>query len=94
MFSLTRAASSSAPQVFSFDHSFWSADPSDTHYVGQEAVFNHLGADVLDNAFQGYNACIFAYGQTGAVFFASTLPFPELMMVLLVFSFFLDARLG
>lgn len=22
--------------------------------------------DVIDSAFQGYNACIFAYGQTGA----------------------------
>jgi len=25
-----------------------------------------LGRDILDNAFQGYNACIFAYGQTGS----------------------------
>lgn len=24
-----------------------------------------MGRDILDNAFQGYNACIFAYGQTG-----------------------------
>lgn len=28
-------------------------------------VFDALGRDILDNAFQGYNACIFAYGQTG-----------------------------
>nr|CAD7399277.1 unnamed protein product [Timema cristinae] len=32
---------------------------------GQEVVFDSLGRDILDNAFQGYNACIFAYGQTG-----------------------------
>ena len=31
----------------------------------QEEVFKALGLDILDNAFQGYNACIFAYGQTG-----------------------------
>jgi hypothetical protein len=29
-------------------------------------VFTELGVDVLDNAFQGYNACVFAYGQTGS----------------------------
>ncbi len=31
----------------------------------QEHVFKSLGMDILDNAFEGYNACIFAYGQTG-----------------------------
>ena len=31
----------------------------------QEAVFQALGLDILDNSFDGYNACIFAYGQTG-----------------------------
>ena len=32
---------------------------------GQEVVFDALGTDILENAFDGYNACIFAYGQTG-----------------------------
>ena len=27
-----------------------------------------MGIDVLENAFNGYNACIFAYGQTGNFF--------------------------
>ena len=39
-----------------------------THFnlcSGQEKVFKCLGLDILDNAFEGYNACIFAYGQTG-----------------------------
>lgn len=31
----------------------------------QDEVFKCLGVDILDNAFQGYNACILAYGQTG-----------------------------
>ncbi|XP_063729758.1 kinesin-like protein KIF13A [Symsagittifera roscoffensis] len=29
-------------------------------------MFEDLGLDLLENAFQGYNACIFAYGQTGS----------------------------
>ena len=29
-------------------------------------VFDDLGQGVLDSAFEGYNACIFAYGQTSA----------------------------
>ena len=34
-------------------------------FIGQEEVFNHLGHSVLERAFEGYNGCIFAYGQTG-----------------------------
>ena len=34
-------------------------------FIDQEKVFRCLGTDVLTNAFNGYNACIFAYGQTG-----------------------------
>ncbi|MGH0161128.1 UNVERIFIED_CONTAM: hypothetical protein FKN15_043329, partial [Acipenser sinensis] len=34
--------------------------------AGQEVVFKCLGEGILENAFQGYNACIFAYGQTGS----------------------------
>lgn len=34
-------------------------------FLGQEVVFKCLGEGILENAFQGYNACIFAYGQTG-----------------------------
>ena len=33
----------------------------------QAAVFEVLGKDILDSSFEGYNACIFAYGQTGKV---------------------------
>ncbi len=54
-----------AAQVFNFDHSFWSHDPADAHFVDQLTVFRDLGTDVLNNVFEGYNACIFAYGQTG-----------------------------
>uniref|UniRef100_A0A3B1J514 Kinesin family member 13A n=1 Tax=Astyanax mexicanus TaxID=7994 RepID=A0A3B1J514_ASTMX len=53
--------------VFAFDHCFWSMDESNVpKYAGQEVVFKCLGEGILQNAFQGYNACIFAYGQTGS----------------------------
>uniref|UniRef100_A0A8C2XQS2 Kinesin family member 13A n=1 Tax=Cyclopterus lumpus TaxID=8103 RepID=A0A8C2XQS2_CYCLU len=53
--------------VFAFDHCFWSMDESNVpKYAGQEVVFKCLGEGILENAFQGYNACIFAYGQTGS----------------------------
>ncbi|XP_061530916.1 kinesin-like protein KIF13A isoform X2 [Phycodurus eques] len=54
-------------KVFAFDHCFWSMDESNApKYAGQEVVFKCLGEGILENAFQGYNACIFAYGQTGS----------------------------
>ncbi|KAJ8950363.1 hypothetical protein NQ314_007900 [Rhamnusium bicolor] len=54
------------PKTFAFDHCFCSVDPIRDGFASQEVVFDCLGRDILDNAFQGYNACIFAYGQTGS----------------------------
>ncbi|XP_056646132.1 kinesin-like protein KIF13B isoform X4 [Diorhabda sublineata] len=54
------------PKTFAFDHCFCSVDPTKKDFASQEVVFDCLGRDILDNAFQGYNACIFAYGQTGS----------------------------
>lgn len=31
----------------------------------QQDVYEALGIDILDSSLAGYNACIFAYGQTG-----------------------------
>lgn len=53
------------PKTFAFDHCFYSLNPEDDSFASQETVFDCVGRDILDNAFQGYNACIFAYGQTG-----------------------------
>ncbi|CAL1677356.1 unnamed protein product [Lasius platythorax] len=54
------------PKTFAFDHCFYSLEPGTENFASQEVVFDALGRDILDNAFQGYNACIFAYGQTGS----------------------------
>lgn len=35
-------------------------------YADQNQVFNVLGKQVLDNAWEGYHCCLFAYGQTGS----------------------------
>ncbi|XP_017282022.1 kinesin-like protein KIF13A isoform X3 [Kryptolebias marmoratus] len=63
----SKGESRKQPKVFAFDHCFWSMDESNApKYAGQEVVFKCLGEGILENAFQGYNACIFAYGQTGS----------------------------
>ncbi|OJJ46172.1 hypothetical protein ASPZODRAFT_67303 [Penicilliopsis zonata CBS 506.65] len=54
------------PKTFAFDRSYWSFDKTDSNYAGQDNLFDDLGVPLLDNAFQGYNNCIFAYGQTGS----------------------------
>ena len=53
-------------KVFAFDKSYWSFNRDDPHFAGQDNLFNDLGSPLLDNAFEGYNNCIFAYGQTGS----------------------------
>ncbi|KAH1497468.1 hypothetical protein KXV92_007243 [Aspergillus fumigatus] len=54
------------PKTFAFDRSYWSFDKNAPNYAGQDNLFADLGVPLLDNAFQGYNNCIFAYGQTGS----------------------------
>lgn len=54
------------PRTFAYDKSYWSFNRDDKHFAGQENMFEDLGQPLLDNAFQGYNNCIFAYGQTGS----------------------------
>ncbi len=51
------------PHDFTFDHSYWSVDRQDENFVGQATVFEDLGKPVVDCAFEGYNACVFAYGK-------------------------------
>ena len=51
-------------KTFKFDKSYWSFNKSDSHFAGQDNLFQDLGSPLLDNAFQGYNNCIFAYRPT------------------------------
>ena len=66
------------PHTFTFDHSFWSHDcyiekengylapDKSGKYADQIFVYNALGKQILDNAWEGYHCCLFAYGQTGS----------------------------
>jgi len=55
------------PKSFNFDYSYWShTSPSDERFINQQRVYRDLGVEMLQHAFDGYNVCIFAYGQTGA----------------------------
>ncbi|XP_045774783.1 kinesin-like protein unc-104 isoform X7 [Maniola jurtina] len=51
---------------FNFDFSYWSHNPHDPEFSSQIMVYKDIGEEMLQHAFDGYNICIFAYGQTGA----------------------------
>ncbi|XP_015436636.1 PREDICTED: kinesin-like protein unc-104 isoform X3 [Dufourea novaeangliae] len=55
-----------AVKSFNYDYSYFSMDPHDTNYSSQVMVYKDIGEEMLEHAFEGYNVCIFAYGQTGA----------------------------
>ncbi|CAH0392196.1 unnamed protein product [Bemisia tabaci] len=51
---------------FNYDYSYWSHNPDDPNFSSQIMVYKDIGEEMLEHAFEGYNVCIFAYGQTGA----------------------------
>lgn len=56
-----------AAKNFTFDYSYWShTTEDDPAFVSQRQVYLDIGEEMLLHAFEGYNVCIFAYGQTGA----------------------------
>ena len=48
---------------FCYDHCFWSFDDAQATFAGQDTVYRQLAQPLLDWAFEGYNTCLFAYGQ-------------------------------
>ncbi|XP_046809872.1 kinesin-like protein unc-104 isoform X13 [Lucilia cuprina] len=58
--------SSEAIKRFNFDYSYWSHNPKDPDFSTQAMVYKDIGEEMLQHSFDGYNVCIFAYGQTGA----------------------------
>ncbi|XP_014613284.1 PREDICTED: kinesin-like protein KIF14 [Polistes canadensis] len=52
---------------FTYDHCFASySDSSMPRHASQEVIFNTMALPLIQNAFEGYNVCLFAYGQTGS----------------------------
>ncbi|PSN48270.1 Kinesin-like protein unc-104, partial [Blattella germanica] len=58
--------SKDATKSFNYDYSYWSHNISDSNFSSQTMVYKDIGEEMLQHAFEGYNVCIFAYGQTGA----------------------------
>lgn len=57
----------SAHHTFTYDHCFVSySDPHTPGHASQEVVFHNMVLPLVQNAFEGYNVCLFAYGQTGS----------------------------
>uniref|UniRef100_A0A8W4FLM9 Kinesin-like protein KIF14 n=1 Tax=Sus scrofa TaxID=9823 RepID=A0A8W4FLM9_PIG len=52
--------------TFTYDLSFWSVDERHPSFASQAAVYQALAAPLLEQAFGGFNTCLFAYGQTGS----------------------------
>ncbi|NWV46085.1 KIF1A protein, partial [Daphoenositta chrysoptera] len=56
-----------ATKHFTFDYSYWShTSEEDPNFASQRRVYEDIGEEMLAHAFEGYNVCILAYGQTGA----------------------------
>lgn len=55
-----------AQKSFNFDYSYWSHNEDDPEFSSQLVVYKDIGEEMLQHSFDGYNVCIFAYGQTGA----------------------------
>jgi len=59
----------SGANAFHFDSVHWSLGKGnggmDAQESTQEAMYEDLGAPVVTSVLAGFNACIFAYGQTG-----------------------------
>ena len=48
---------------FHFDKTLWSADKADKNYANQDVVYEVIGDPVLKLVLNGFNCCVFAYGQ-------------------------------
>lgn len=58
------------PEASKYDYAMYIPDlylqPGDENFATQKQVYEDIGVEMLDHTFEGYNVCIFAYGQTGA----------------------------
>eukprot|EP00929_Paragymnodinium_shiwhaense_P062597 TRINITY_DN31251_c0_g1_i1.p1 TRINITY_DN31251_c0_g1~~TRINITY_DN31251_c0_g1_i1.p1 ORF type:complete len:710 (+),score=125.10 TRINITY_DN31251_c0_g1_i1:37-2166(+) len=52
-------------RAFECDIAFDSSAPSSGGHADQQAVYDAVGRNLVENATEGYNCCLIAYGQTG-----------------------------
>lgn len=55
-----------APKEFTFDFSYWSFDSSSPSFATNPKVYSDLGVSVLNNAWSGYNCCLFGTEEARA----------------------------
>ena len=48
---------------FMYDYSLWSCTLNHPDYIGQKTLYELMARPLLNSAFEGYNTCLFAYGQ-------------------------------
>ncbi|CAJ1413598.1 unnamed protein product [Effrenium voratum] len=53
-------------RAFEFDRCYWSHSRDHPLFATQETLQKELGETMLEHAMNGFNNCIFAYGQTGS----------------------------
>ena len=68
---------------FQYDHCFWSFDDVQAPFADQRRVYYEIARPLLDKAFEGYNTCLFAYGQVGGKDFFVTILLLSLSLSLL-----------
>lgn len=59
-------SSAGVSHSFMYDYAFWSCNRNHEEFADQQTVFMGTTMPLIDQAFEGYNACLFAYGQTGS----------------------------
>lgn len=62
----TADSSAGITREFVYDCAFWSCNSQHQDYADQKVIFESIGMPLVDKAFEGYNVCLFAYGQTSS----------------------------
>ena len=55
-----------AHKHFSVYITFHSFAAEDSHFISNQAIFEDIGKEIMENAWDGFNCSVFAYGQTGS----------------------------
>lgn len=58
-------AKSAKEGPFKFDHAMDSSDEQSSTFVSNAKCYDLIGHTIVDHALDGYNSCLFCYGQTG-----------------------------
>ncbi|GAB0096760.1 Kinesin-like protein [Sergentomyia squamirostris] len=62
----TADSSAGITKGYTYDCAFSSCNSQHEDYADQKTIFDSIGTPLVDKAFEGYNVCLFAYGQTSS----------------------------